>query len=229
MGNNIKLWHGDCLSLMENIPDKSVDAVIVDPPYGISYQSHMRTKSKRFPVIANDDKPFIDFIDHIPRILRETGCVLIFTRWDIQNVFMTKLEEIGMPTRSIIIWNKQVHGMGNLKQEFGRSYENIIFSTNKLFEFPNKRPIDIISYPRVSSEKLVHSNEKPVTLLGMLIKYVTKEQDTILDCMMGSGSTGVAAVKTNRKFIGIEIDNNYFEIAKRRINRELIYNQMSLF
>lgn len=226
---DIELWHGDCLSLMENIPDKSVDAVIVDPPYGINYQSNMRTKSKKFPVIANDDKPFIDFIDHIPRILRESGCVLIFTRWDIQNVFINKLKDVGLPTRSIIIWDKKNYGMGNLKQEFGRSYESIIFSTNKLFKFPNKRPIDIISCPRVSSNKIVHSNEKPVTLLGMLIKYVTKDQDTILDCTMGSGSTGVAAVKTNRKFIVIEIDNNYFEIAKKRINRELIYNQMSLF
>lgn len=216
---SIELIHGDCLVEMKNIPDKSVNCVICDPPYGIDYQG--RAKIRKFAKIANDKVPFTGFIDELPRILKDDGCAFIFTRWDVQEMFISQIEEIGgnsFKLRSIIIWNKMVHSIGNLTQEYGRTYESILFATMKNFAFPRKRPVDIISVPRVSSDKLVHPNEKPIALLGMLLTQTTRRGDVILDPTMGSGSTGVACVNINRKFIGIELDGKYFNIAQKRIH-----------
>lgn len=174
MEDNIQIIHGDCLVEMQKIPDKSIDAVICDPPYGIDFQSAWRTeKERRMPKILNDKFPFTDFIPMLPRLLKDDGCALIFTRWDVQQYFIDCLDNAGLSVKSIIIWNKMRHGMGNLTQEFGRSYESIIFTIKPGFHFPGKRPTDIISYPAISSDKLIHPNEKPVTLIGKLIELIT--------------------------------------------------------
>ena len=125
--------------------------------------------------------------------------------------------EVSMKPKSVIIWDKMVHGMGDLKKGFASRYESIIWWCNDNFRFPGKRPTDIVVFKRVSANKLIHPNEKPVELLADLIKKTTVEGDTVLDCCMGSGSTGVAAVMNNRNFIGIELDEGYFNIAKDRI------------
>ena len=128
----------------------------------------------------------------------------------------------GLKPRNVLIWDKVIHGMGDLKRSFGNRYESIIFHSNKDFRFVGKRPTDIIRFTRVSSDKLLHPNEKPVSLLEYLIKISTNENATILDCFMGSGTTGVACVNTDRNFIGIELDDHYFEVAKERIDKALI-------
>lgn len=142
---------------------------------------------------------------------------MIFTRWDVQQVFIDELIKHGLKPKNIIIWDKVAHGMGDLKRSFGSRYESIIFVAKPDFRFIGKRPTDIIRQTRVAANKLLHPNEKPVNLLTELIDKCTKTGSTILDCFMGSGSTGVACVNTNRKFIGIELDERYFEIAQKRI------------
>lgn len=89
--------------------------------------------------------------------------------------------------------------------------------SNDDFKFENGRPQDLISVPKVPSLKLVHPNEKPVELLEFLIQKTTLKNATVLDCFMGSGSTGVACVNTNRNFIGMELDEKYYKIAEERI------------
>lgn len=116
-----------------------------------------------------------------------------------------------------MIWDKVIHGMGDLKKSYGSRYESIIFSSEKDFRFNGKRPQDIIRVCRVSPQKLLHPNEKPIELLERLINQCTDKKALVLDPFMGSGSTGVACVSTGRKFIGIEKDAGYFEIAKKRI------------
>lgn len=108
--------------------------------------------------------------------------------------------------------------MGDLQRQFISRYESILWSPMHDFTFPHKRPVDIIETVRVNSNKLQHPNQKPVKLLEKLIRCTTREGDTVLDFTMGSGSCGVACVNTNRNFIGIELDEGYFNLAKRRIN-----------
>ena len=196
----------------------AVDLVLTDPPYGIDFQSHMKKdKTKWMPKIKNDKEPFTGFISEMRRIVKPTGAVMVFTRWDVQQKFIDAMTINGMRPKNIIIWDKVMHGMGDLKRAYGSRYESIIFWANNGFRFNGKRPTDIIRCQRVSASRLIHPNEKPVELLETLIKQCTKPGDTVMDMFMGSGSTGVACVNTGRDFIGIELDKGYFDIAKARI------------
>lgn len=215
----IELKQGDCLQLIQQISDNSIDLILTDPPYGINFQSQWKKdKTQWMPKIKNDKKPFTDFIPHLSRIIKSTGAILIFTRWDIQQQFIDKMKDEKLPVRNVLIWDKKIHGMGDLKRAYGSRYQSIIFSSQKDFRFNGKRPQDIISVQRVNPNKLTHPNEKPVELMQILIQQCSKQGDTVLDLFMGSGSVGVAAVNKNRNFIGFELDENYFQIAKQRIS-----------
>lgn len=209
---------GDCLELMKEIPDGSVDMILCDPPYGIDYQSQRRKdKTKRMPKIIGDKIPFVDFIPEIGRVLRLSGVVLIFTRWDVQQVIVDCMTEHGMKPKSVIIWDKVVHGMGDLKRSPGSQYESIVYYAGKEFTFPQKRPTDIVRVQRVNPRSLIHPNEKPVELIERLIQTYSVPGAVVLDNCMGSGSTGVACANTGRSFIGFELDDHYFEIASNRL------------
>lgn len=213
-----KLLQGDCVELLRSLPDNIVDLVLTDPPYGIDYQSARRTdRSAWKPKILNDKKPFLAFIPELRRVLKPTGCAMIFTRWDVQQAFIDELDRNGLRVRSVLIWDKLAHSMGDLKRAYGSRYESVLFHSGDAFSFPGKRPQDIIACPRVSPNKLVHPNEKPVELLETLISQVTTGGDTVLDCCMGSGSTGVAAVSIGRRFIGMELSDQYFQLARGRV------------
>lgn len=216
---NITLIHGDCLEKMKDIPDKSIDLIITDPPYGIDFQSAWRTdKSKWKPKILNDKSPFTAWTNEAFRISKDCSGILCFTRFDTEIAFRNALTDSGFKCKQQIIWDKEVHGMGDLFGDFASQHENIIWATKGGFKFPGKRPKSIFRFQRVSPSSLVHPNEKPIPLLESLITYTTKDGDSVMDCFLGSGTTGVACKNLNRNFIGIEKDETYFNLASKRIN-----------
>lgn len=205
--------------MLKTLPDNSVDLLLTDPPYGIDYQSAWcKDKTKRMSKILNDKKPFTDFIPLIKSKLTKTGGMLCFTRWDVQQIFIDEFIRNDLKPKNVLIWDKKSHSMGDLKKGFGGRYESIIWIPNNDFKFKNGRPQDLISVPRVPPCKLIYPNEKPVKLLEFLIEKTTLQNATVLDCFMGSGSTGVACINTNRNFIGVEINEKYYKIAEERIN-----------
>ena len=213
----ITLKQGDCLEVMKSIPDGSVDAIICDPPYGIDYQSAWRTdKSLWKPKIANDKTPYTAWCSDAYRLLKDGGALACFTRWDVEDVFREELAKAGFILKSQIIWDKVIHGMGDLKGDFAPCHENIIFAVKGRFTFPAKRPKSVIRLQRVTADKLIHPNEKPVELNEYLIEHLTREGETVCDLFLGSGSCGVACKNLGRSFIGIELDQTYFDIAKAR-------------
>lgn len=214
----MKLIHGDCLEEMKKIPDGSVDAIITDPPYGIDYQSAWRTdKTQWKPKIANDKEPFTAWTDEAFRILKQGGALLCFTRWDTEQAFREALTKSAFKCKQQIIWDKVVHGMGDLRGDFASQHENIIFAVKGRFTFKGKRPKSIFRVQRVTPTELLHPNEKPIELLENLVLPITIEGNIVLDMFLGSGVTGIACKNLNRDFIGIELDKEYFEIAKKRI------------
>jgi site-specific DNA-methyltransferase (adenine-specific) len=214
------LYHGDCLEVMRGLDAGSVDCILVDPPYGIDYQSAWRIdKAQWKPKISNDENPFLGWGKIAYRLAGPAGCILVFHRWDVQQSFHDELAESNWIVKSQIIWNKGCHGMGDLNGEFAPMHENILFARKNSFCFPGARPKTILSHMKVSPEKLVHPNEKPVSLLRDLIKSVTNPGETVLDFCMGSGSTGVACAETGRAFVGIELDSAYFAIAQERVEK----------
>ena len=218
MNMSWELYQGDCLEVMRKIPDESVDAVITDPPYGIDYQSAWRTdRSEWKPKIANDKQPFIWWLHDAYRITKPAGCLICFCRWDVQEAFKQAIEWAGFKVKSQIIWNRQIHGMGDLKKSFAPQHDVIWFATKGSFFFPNNRPQSIISIPRVDANSLVHPNEKPVELMKYLISHLTNKKDMVIDPFSGSGSTIQAAEQLERNSIGIELNPNYCEVIRRRM------------
>jgi DNA modification methylase len=203
---------------MANLESGTIDAVITDPPYGISYQSAWRSDKARWhPPIANDDTPCVDWLPDAYRVLKPNTPLVCFCRWDVQEVFRQAITAAGFEVKSQIIWDKVTHGMGDLNGEFAPQHEIALFAAKGRYTFPGERPKTIIRATRLLGESMVHPTEKPTTLLGQLIVAPTRHGDLILDPFAGSGSTGVAAIKEGRRFIGSELDPGYHAIAMKRL------------
>ena len=166
---------GDCLTVLRTLPDKSVDSIITDPPYGIDYQSASRPdKTKRKPKIANDKTPFIWWMYDAFRVLKDRAALICFTRYDTEEAFRWAMSIAGFSPKAQVIWDKRTHGMGDLRGDFAPGHENIIFATKGRYTFPYGRPKSVLSHSRVPPGKLLHPNEKPESLLADLINSLTR-------------------------------------------------------
>jgi DNA modification methylase len=226
MSNRLIL--GDCVEFMKSMPDKSVDCIITDPPYGIDYQSARRTDKDLWkPKIINDKEPFLSWLPEAYRITKEGGALVCFCRWDVENEFLLAINASGFTVKSQLIWDKVIHGMGDLTGSFAPQHENMWFATKGSYSFPGHRPKDILRVSRVPAEQMVHPNEKPIGIFTSLISNIVPAHGLVLDCFMGSGNCGVGANKTQRDFVGCEIEPEYFKIAEKRIEKSAM--QPSLF
>ena len=220
---DIKLYCDDCLNIMKQIDNESIDLIVTDPPYLIKYKTnHRKNKNHNFcSEILNDDNEqlIIDYIRECYRILKNNTAMYMFCNCDKVDFFKQELENAGFKIKNMIIWVKNNWTAGDLKAQFGKQYE-IIFLVNKGRKYFNgKRITDVWMFDRISGKKQLHQNQKPVDLLKQCILKHSDENDVIFDGFMGSGSTGVACIETGRKFIGVELDKKYFEIAKERIEK----------
>ena len=240
----MKLYNDDCLEVMQDIPDNSIDFILTDLPYG-------KTKHNWDKIIPSNL-----MWEQLKRIRKENTAIALFgTEPFSSHLRLSNLDEYKYDW----IWKKSIvtHFVHSHKRPLG-IYENIsIFYKklptynpqnlkliNKKTTLPNNKgvlyennkkdrtntiqkytnyPKNILHFP---DEKKYHFSQKPTTLLEYLIKTYTKENEVVLDFTMGSGSTGVACVNTNRDFIGIELHKEYYKIAKERIDEKL-YNNTS--
>ena len=220
---DIKLYCDDCLNIMKQIENESIDLIVTDPPYLIKYKTNRR-KNKDHDFCSeilndNNEQLIIDYIRECYRILKNNTAMYMFCNCDKVDFFKQELENAGFKIKNMIIWVKNNWTAGDLKAQFGKQYE-IIFLVNKGRKcFNGKRITDVWMFDKISGKKQLHQNQKPVDLLKQCILKHSDENDIIFDGFMGSGSTGVACIETNRKFIGVELDKKYFEIAKERIEK----------
>ncbi len=201
------LYLGDCRGVLPTLG--RVDAVVTDPPYGMEFRSNHR--EVRHDAITNDAEGW-------PLALATTidisHSAYVFCRWD-------DLLRVNKP-RSLVTWVKNNWSMGDLNHEHARQTEVILFYPGADHFFTHGRPTDVIEAPRTGNE--FHPTEKPTTLMLAVVRWTA---GTVLDPFMGSGTTGVACAKLSRKFVGIEIEPKYFDIACRRI--EQAYAQPDMF
>lgn len=200
-----KIICGDCLEVMKQLPDKCVDIIIADPPYGMNFQSNYR-KTKHEKIVGDGEFPLWIF-DEFNRLAK--NAVYVFCRWD-------NLKELP-PPKSVLVWVKNNWSMGDLKHEHGRQWEAICFYPQEEHEFINRIP-DVIKANRTGNE--LHPTEKPVQLIQQLITANVGE--TILDPFLGSGTTAVACQNLHRNFIGIEISPEYCKIAEQRLKQQVL-------
>ena len=204
--------------MMKNIPDGSVDLVLTDPPYGMGFKSNYR--KEKYNEIRNDKSlEWLEkYVDECFRILKENTAVYFFCSWHNVDIFKQSIEK-KFKIKNILIWEKNNTSMGDLKGSYAPKYEMIIFAHKGRKLLNGFRYSDIIKANRTGNK--FHPTEKPVDLLELFIKNSSDENAVVFDGFMGSGSTGVACMNTNRRFIGIELDVGYFNIAKERIERGL--------
>ena len=213
--DNVQLYKGDCLEIMDELIKKGikVDAVITDPPYGINLTPQRKNGKFKNTKVINDES--LEWLDELVNKTYDItkNIAVVFCGWQTIDKFKIAFEK-KFKVKNILVWNKDWFGMGN---NYRPNYELILLLCKNNIKTKSNNKSNILTYRRMSPKKMTHSCEKPVALLEDLIYELTNTSDLILDCYMGTGSTGEACVKLNRKFIGIEIDDKYFEIAKNRI------------
>jgi len=216
----ITLKNIDCLELLKSIENEKIDLVVTDPPYLIDYKTNRRiNKEHKFcSAIKNDNNPDLisKVIKELHRIMKNNTAGYMFCSSDKVDFFKQEIEKY-FKIKNIIIWVKNNWTAGDLKAQFGKQYEMIILFNKGRCLFNGKRLTDIWNFDRVAGKKQLHQNEKPIDLIKLAIEKHSKEEDLVLDCFAGSNTTGLACLQTNRNFIGCELDKEYFEIAKKRI------------
>ena len=219
-----KVICGDCLELLKEIPDNSVDLVLTDPPYGINFKSNMDTKNRFERIINDNDLSFFEpFIKEAFRILKDNTCLCLFCRFDNYPSFYNIVKKYGFNIKNCLIWekNKALGGLGDMESSFLNNYEFILFAMkgrNILFKNRKGRQFGLIKDSSISNPlQLVYPTQKPLNILKKLIDITTKENDIVLDCFAGSGSTLVASKQINRNFIGIDINKKAVKIAEERL------------
>lgn len=279
--DNVWLMFGDCLERMKEIPDGSVDAVISDIPYGISYsswdvlhdnknsallgQSPAQKSSALFEkrgkplngwseADRNKGKEFSEwcakFLTECMRVLKPASPLLVMTGRQLQHRFTIAAEDSGFVYKDYLVWDKmqapfRAQAVAKVLDKRGVTVEGNYRLGNLA---PMHEPVVYLFKPykqggtvtdcfvkdgvgcfdadilqsniiRLSSKvsNKEHETQKPVQLFEILVELVTKEGHTVLDMFMGSGTTGVACKSLNRKFIGIEMDEGYYEVASKRI------------
>ncbi len=248
------LYNGDCLEVMKVIPDKSVDMILCDLPYG--------TTACKWDIVISFDKLW----EHYNRIIKPNGAIVLFGSQPFTSLLVSsniqgfKYEWIYQKTagsnfailkyqpfkehENVLVFgrrNKKVRYYPQMEERRGNEKGKVRKATRQVSiekietevyggikHDRDTRSYGKLRYPssvqlfnnRQPSDRGKHPTQKPVALLEYLIKTYTQEGETVLDNCMGSGSTGVACVNTNRNFIGIELNNEYYQIAKKRIKGE---------
>lgn len=207
---------------MEEMENGSVDLIVTDPPYLVSYKTNRRKdKNHEFcSEIENDDNTELikEYIEECYRIMKENSAMYIFCSADKVDFFKRELERY-FNIKNMIIWVKNSWTAGDLEAQFGKQYE-IVFLVNKgRKKFNGKRISDVWYFDRVVGKKQLHQNEKPLDLIRQCIEKHSDPNDTVFDGFVGSGTTPLACKELDRNFIGFELDSKYYEIAMKRLEQ----------
>lgn len=236
----MNLYNGDCLEIMKDIPDKSIDLILCDLPYG--------TTNCKWDILIDFDKLWCQY----NRIIKDDHAIVLFSSqpfttiminsnikkfkycwvWDKKKPSNFPLAKI-QPMKyheDICVFNSKVY-YPIMVPVAGRNAKKGVNKTPEIFNgglsnpeylkkvYTDKYPSSILEFSNADQTNRLHPTQKPTNLLEYLIKTYTKENEIVLDNCMGSGSTGIACLNTNRNFIGIEMDENYFNVAKNRIEK----------
>lgn len=244
----MQLYHGDCLEIMKEIPDKSVDCIICDLPYSMTacewdclipfdklWEQYKRIRKDNTPIVLFGSQPFTTML--IASNIKEFKYEWIWQKAVGSNFATVKYQPL-KEHENICVFSKEVHtynpqkenrsgnGLARLKNGYksnGTVSEITGILTNRMGkDYDNlKFPSSIQYFNNRDKDRGIHPTQKPVALLEYLIKTYSNEGNLILDNCMGSGTTGIAAYNTNRHFIGIEKDDTYFKLAKERIENAM--------
>ena len=216
------LYLGDCREILPTLG--KVDAVVTDPPYGIEYVSAWRKRGPTEMLQADDDAPVETVLPMADR-LNDGGALYLATRFDVAAQWNEAIRAAGLVLKTPIYWDKGNHTSGDLEGDYGAQVEIFLFAHKGRHKLRGPRRANLWHVPRDPAGE--HPTPKPVGLIERMVTCSTDSGASVLDPFMGSGTTGVACANLGRKFIGIEIEPKYFDIACERITAA--YAQRRLF
>ena len=228
----VRLFRGDCLEVMARLGESSVDAIVTDPPYCAGAVSEaQRTQAKgqgirsenmrRFGWMVGDNMTTAGLTWALRmmawaavRVVKPEGSMLVFCDWRMLPHLAPAIESAGLRYQGLVVWDKGSMGLG---AGFRAQHELIMQFTFGAPQYHDQGTPNVLQARRVPPADRRHQTEKPVALMERLVAVVAPAGGLVLDPMMGSGSTGVAAVETGREFVGIERDPKSFRLAEARI------------
>ena len=231
-GKNYKLYKGNAYTLIDELIKNNikVNHIITDPPYNISHENNFNTlKCPRQGIDFGEwDKNF-DLFSRIPKyekILDKNGSMIVFCSYRYMSFIIKTMEESNLEVKDVLVWKKANPMPRNIERRYVQDMEFAIWAVkkgakwvfNKLEGKPYMRSMFETSTV-AGNEKVGHPTQKSLKLMQDIIKIHTNKNDVVIDPFMGSGSTGVACLNLDRKFIGIELDKNYFNIAVNRLDK----------
>lgn len=232
---NVNILNKNALDVIKKMNDESVDLIVTDPPYKVTSRGRGKEgtttsggmlKNKLMcegKVFDNNNIKPIEYIPELYRVLKDGSHCYIMTNHINLYEILTVAKDSGFHFIKSLIWNK---GNKIMSQAYMSQFEYILFFRKGKFKKINKcGTADILDVPNKKTKdengNNIHDTEKPVELMKILIENSSQEGEIVLDPFLGVGATGLACKELNRKFVGIELDENYFEIAKNRIENTL--------
>ena len=219
---------------MKDIQDQSVDCVVVDPPYRLNKSTGSMTSSSKSEkwqglIKAGDkragimnDTLFSEWLSLVYNTMKSQSHIYIFVNDKNLADLMNAMNKAGFRIHNVLVWKKN---NATPNRWYMKNGEFIVFGRKgKAKPINNLGSKSIIEINNIRNK--IHPTQKPIELLQMLITNSTDRGDVVFDCFMGSGSTGIACLNTNRQFIGMELDQEYFEIAKKRIYRHQLQGEL---
>lgn len=220
------IYNGDCIEILPCLRNEKIAAVITDSPYMINTKSDGSGKLSPWGDYINGAYWYAQWMDQVKKFLLPTGCLWACLNWRSMVTFQKASCNINWPIESLLVWDKCCIGTGSTKG-LRPSYELVALFAKEQFQIPNRGIPDIKQVKWSSTKPNGHPAEKPEELMAFLIEISTKPGDVILDPFAGSGTTGAAALKMDRKFIGIEQDSKWYKYTAERL--DAIGRQETLF
>jgi len=235
---------GDCLEIMKGIPDKSIDLVLTDPPYNLRWKQSIELHGRKALYGHKIETEKWDVMDKIlyqklfkefDRIVKDNGSILMFTRSEYISWALESALGNNFDNKATIIWHKTNPVPQVRKKNYLSSIETIFWAArwndhkcNFTFNFKNQKEMhNFIEMPLCGGkERTIHPTQKPIKLIEHLLQIHSNKNDLVLDPFLGSGTTAVACKELGRRYIGIEINPKYCDIARNRIKAipELLFN-----
>ena len=221
---NATLYCGDCFTILPNLAQHSIAAMITDPPYLFGLASHQTLRSTattrrepinvRFSDALNYAVFYTQLLTCVDKVLLPDGATWLFTNWRGLPVLMKGVIDAKHGIESLLVWDKVHFGAGG-QVGLRPRYELCALIPRGKFSLPNRSLPDIWTHKRCTTQNRYHPAQKPDALMDALVQETPG--DSVLDPFMGSGSTGVATVKQGKHFVGCEVNPDYFNVACQRI------------
>lgn len=234
LNENCQICLGDSYKIIDKFIEDGirVNHIITDPPYNISKENNFKTlKNPRKGVDFGEwDKNFdlFSWIGKFEKILDKNGSMIVFCSYRFISFIIAQMESCGLEVKDILVWKKSNPMPRNINRRYVQDMEFAIWAVKKKAKWVFNKDQNV-PYLRglfetglvAGKEKTAHPTQKSLALMERLIKIHTNENEVVLDPFMGSGTTGVASLNLKRKFIGIEFSEEYFNIAKERLNKKI--------